>query len=147
MHIDWTTDTEFTWSKHGEWFGEWDDVNRTYNTASWDHVEWSINRAKDVLDRWGKHKAFYGFEPMNDPGAYGSKEVLFHYYKKTREYLYEMNPEAVFVLAEQGFDSPAEYNDLFNDEYDHVDKILLDVHRYPAKMPSFDIQGFCDNFA
>jgi len=78
------------------------------------------------VKRWGKHKAVYGIEPVNEPWEYTPLDVLKNFYRKVRDNVRDPNPDLKFIFHESFRFKGEIWNDLFDD--DDMENVILDTH-------------------
>lgn len=81
-----------------------------------------------MLKRWGKHPAFYAFEPVNEPWWNTPIPTLKDFYRKVRKLVQKETPKAYFVFHNAFKYDPDLWNDLFED--DDIDLVAMDHHYY-----------------
>mgnify|MGYP000025568438 CR=1 FL=1 len=65
--------------------GPWNFTTNKYDYIDYDNINRTINNTENLLIRWGKHKAFAAFEPVNEPWFGTDTEVLKQFYRDTRK--------------------------------------------------------------
>jgi hypothetical protein len=81
------------------------------------------------LKKYGKHPAFYAFEPVNEPWWASDFDVLKNFYRTIRTEMQKLTPNAIFVFHD-GFQYNHLWDDLFADN--DLDKVVMDHHQYQA---------------
>jgi glucan 1,3-beta-glucosidase len=151
--VIWTSETEFShWpNQAARWFGDWNHTTNQYDDINYAAQEWGLQVHEGLLKKWGKHPAFYAFEPLNEPQFNPITEVLKKWYKKSRELVRQHTNDAWFVFHNAQLDfNPEVWNGLFDPK---DDRVAVDVHYYQAFIKSTDkksftdVAGACDNYS
>lgn len=130
--VEWTDETHFIHWPHSQanWMGDWNIAEGKYDRINYDHINWSIQNSENLLKRWGSHKAFGSFEPVNEPWWSSDIDVLKNFYRSVRPLVQKHAPQAHFVFHDSFHYDPGMWNDLFAD--DDIDKVAMDHHYYQA---------------
>jgi len=82
------------------------------------------------LKKWGSHKAFYAFEPINEPQTNPPIDTLKGWYRDSRKLVQQYAPNAKFVFHTAGVSDVRIWNDLFADN--DKENVVMDIHEYQA---------------
>ena len=98
----WSDENNFThWpNQAGEWVGPWNADKKEYDYIDWYQIKWAEDMTTDLVNKWGKHKAVYGIEPINEPWEFTPLDVLKDFYRKTRRIIKDVNPDLKFIFHE-----------------------------------------------
>ena len=96
--IVWTDNTHYHHDGHGDWWGEWHADTQTYDPVNYANFERGLRIHEGLLKRYGKHPAFYAFEPLNEPQVHPVLPALKDWYRKARKLVQQYAPQAKFVF-------------------------------------------------
>jgi len=124
--------------------GPWGD--NEYEYINFDNMQWAIDVATGLLDKWGMHPALYAFEPVNEPWWSSDLAVLKGFYRQVRDLVREKtNPGTKFVFHDSFHFDHNVWNEMFADD-DHED-VVMDTHQYWAWYGAQDsVGGYCDSY-
>jgi glucan 1,3-beta-glucosidase len=145
--VTWVDDQHFShWPDSvGEWQGEWDSAAQKYTYINQDNIQWSLAQAEAFMKRWGTHKAFYAYEPVNEPWWLSDMDTLFKFYRDVRKLLQVHAPQAIFCFHDAFQYNADLWNSLFADG--DTDKVVLDHHYYQAWNTGMTTTDqFCDDY-
>lgn len=128
--LTWINDTYFShWpGESADWQGQWNFTTWSYDFINHTNINLSLKNAEDHLKRWGHHKAFAAYEPVNEPWWSSDMDELKDFYRKSRKLVQQYSPNATFVFHNAFNYDAGFWNDLFADD-DH-DKVAMDHHYY-----------------
>jgi glucan 1,3-beta-glucosidase len=144
-NVEWSDENNFEhWGvQAAEWLGTWE--NNEYTSINYDNIQWGIDVAAGLLDKWGNHPAFYAYEPVNEPWGSSPLDVLKDFYRSVRALVVEKAPHAKFVFHDAFHFDHNIWNDMFADD-DH-ENVVMDTHFYTAWDGEKPYLGkFCDHY-
>lgn len=128
--VIWKDDNHFShWpNSAANWMGTWNLETDRYDSLDLDNIQRSLAVAETFLERWGKHPAFGGYQPVNEPWWSSDFNMLKVFYRNAYSLTRKYAPEAYFVFHDGFRFDPDLWNDLFRD--DEIDKVAIDHHQY-----------------
>lgn len=128
------------------WLGPWNPAEGKVDHIDFGHVQWGLDVAEGLLQRWGSHPAFGAFEPVNEPWWNSDLTILKDFYRQVRKMVQRYAPQAYFVFHDSFEYSADVWNDLFRD--DDIDKVAMDHHYYQAfTSPAFTtVNDSCNDY-
>ena len=75
---------------HAEWMGPWVDGKMEH--VNYANLQWALDVAEGLLQRWGSHSAFKAFEPVNEPWWETDLDVLKDFYRQVRKMVQRYSP-------------------------------------------------------
>lgn len=76
--------------------GPWVDGKMEHTNYA--NLQWSLDVAEGLLQRWGDHSAFGAFEPINEPWWNTDLDILKDFYRQVRKMVQKYSPQAYFVF-------------------------------------------------
>ena len=64
--------------------GQWNQEDGKYESINQENIDRAVEISKSFLERWGNHKAFAAFEPINEPWWDSDLDVLKDFYRRIR---------------------------------------------------------------
>jgi hypothetical protein len=99
----------------------------------------------DFLKRWGKHKAFHAYEPVNEPWWSSDLPTLKDFYRTVRKLVQDNAPDAYFVFHDSFHFGADTWNDLFDKDDYHL--VAIDHHQYQGwAQGMYTKEEFCDDY-
>ena len=95
-----------------------------------------------MLQRWGKHPALIGFEPVNEPWWFTDLRVLKILYRDVRKLVKEHAPGKYFVFHNSFRREYKYWDDLF--DQDDRELVAVDDHLYVAWQFNETVKDVCD---
>jgi len=131
-NVEWLDEQHYRhWSMQaGNWLGDFDPVLQRYINRKPENLQFSLDRVEELMQVYGDHPALYAFEPVNEPWQYSPLDMMFEYYRKSRDIVREYNKDVKFVFHSSFQEDPDIWNNLFPD--DDMENVIFDTHPYMA---------------
>lgn len=144
--IYWFNETHYSLNGMATWLSNAtfaDEAKTQYHQGplNFDHLQFSIKNAEDLLIRFGNHSAFGGYQPVNEPWWNTPLQPLKEFYREVRKLVRRYAPQALFIFHDSFRFSAAIWNDLFVGDWE---KTVLDTHYYYAfNQDITELGNFC----
>jgi glucan 1,3-beta-glucosidase len=125
-----TTTFEHWPIRQAEWAGTFNTTTHNYTSINYDNLNHSVTAVEVIINRYAKHPAILGLQPVNEPWELTPIQVLKDYYWKSYKRVKAVAPHWKFVLHDS-FRFGLEF---WADFMRGCPDIALDTHIYQAWM-------------
>jgi glucan 1,3-beta-glucosidase len=66
--------------RSARWIGDFDPISGTYTNINYANIQHGLNVIQAIVDRYGRHPAVLGLEPLNEPWQFIPIDILKRFY-------------------------------------------------------------------